>query len=144
MVIFQKSFLDYIQYKHHCQRDSGILCKSLRVLAGIFDFVYILWRKKFCSFPGVMDQRRLCGKGNSSRSWECRGTMSQDKPDKGAPPSAVEGVDWRERCLSLEASLQQFKSQVVRIRETLGEKVGHTDRNCTGFIYWKRIFNLIQ
>lgn len=55
--------------------------------------------------------------------------MSQDKPDKGAPPSAVEGVDWRERCLTLEASLQQFKSQVVRIRETLGEKVGHTDRN---------------
>lgn len=140
MVIFQKSFLDYIQYKHHCQRDSGILCKSF----GWNIWLCILWRKKFCSFPGVMDQRRLCGKGNSSRSWECRGTMSQDKPDKGAPPSAVEGVDWRERCLSLEASLQQFKSQVVRIRETLGEKVGHTDRNCTGFIYWKRIFNLIQ
>lgn len=141
MVIFQKSFLDYIQYKHHCQRDSGILCKSFGW--NIWLCIYTV-KKKFCSFPGVMDQRRLCGKGNSSRSWECRGTMSQDKPDKGAPPSAVEGVDWRERCLSLEASLQQFKSQVVRIRETLGEKVGHTDRNCTGFIYWKRIFNLIQ
>lgn len=49
--------------------------------------------------------------------------MSQEKLDKGAPPSAIEGVDWRERCLSLEASLQQFKTQVVRIRETLGEKM---------------------
>lgn len=140
MVIFQKSFLDYIQYKHLCQRDSGILCKSL----GWNIWLCIYTVKKFCSFPGVMDQRRLCGKGNSSRSWECRGTMSHEKLDKGAPPSAMEGVDWRERCLSLEASLQQFKTQVVRIRETLGEKVGHTVRNCTSFIYWKRIFNLKQ
>lgn len=74
-----------------------------------------------------MDQRMMRRRVNSIRNWESKGTMSKDKPEKRAPspgPLPGEEVDWRDRCMSLEASLQQFKTQVVRIRETLGEKVG--------------------
>ncbi|XP_061173057.1 pleckstrin homology domain-containing family H member 1-like isoform X2 [Saccostrea echinata] len=49
--------------------------------------------------------------------------MSKDKSEEVPTPPALDGVEWRERCLSLEASLQQFKHQVARIRETLGEKM---------------------
>ena len=37
-----------------------------------------------------------------------------------------ERVDWKERCMVLEKSLQQFREQVAKIRNTLGLKVGKT------------------
>lgn len=71
-----------------------------------------------------MDKVIQCWEVSSRLSWDFWVTMSKDKHEEVPSPPALDGVDWRERCLSLETSLQQFKHQVARIRETLGEKVG--------------------
>ena len=41
-----------------------------------------------------------------------------------------EDINWKERCLVLETSLQKFKEQVTKIRETLGLKVRFSIINC--------------
>ena len=34
------------------------------------------------------------------------------------------GIDWEERCHTLEVSLEKFRLQALRIREALGDQVG--------------------
>ena len=41
----------------------------------------------------------------------------------GDSPVTMATVDWKERCLALEASLHKFKQQASRIRELLGDRV---------------------
>ena len=41
-----------------------------------------------------------------------------------APETGGAGVNWRERCLILEDSLNRFRQQASKIRNALGHKVG--------------------